>query len=59
MSSQARPPADNRVVWAGSCISGTGTGVVIAQEPKANEEVQEGTVITVRLQEAVNANTQN
>jgi beta-lactam-binding protein with PASTA domain len=40
-------------------ISGTGTGVVIAQEPKANEEVQEGTVITVRLQEAVNANTQN
>jgi stage V sporulation protein D (sporulation-specific penicillin-binding protein) len=40
-------------------ISSTGTGVVIAQEPKANEEVQEGTVITVKLQEAVNANTQN
>ena len=33
-------------------ISSTGTGIVIAQDPKSGSEVDEGTVITVTLQEA-------
>ena len=33
-------------------ISSTGDGIVIAQNPKAGSKVEEGTVISVTLQEA-------
>ena len=36
-------------------ISSTGSGIVIAQDPKSGSEVDEGTVITVTLQEATKA----
>jgi len=40
-------------------ISSTGSGIVIAQQPKAGEEVQEGTVIQVTLQTEAASNSQN
>ena len=33
-------------------ISSTGSGIVIAQDPKAGSSVDEGTIINVTLQEA-------